>query len=104
MPMMKGDSYSLPIKIDTDRGVATAESFLDVEVCIGNAIRKTLACDEIKYDEEESLFLVPLTQEETFGLPNRVRVNVRCKYGNGNVVGVDLGIIEVAPTLSREVL
>ena len=102
--MMKGDSYSLPIRIDTDSGVATAESFADVEVCIGNSIRKTLACDEIKYDVEDSLFLVPLSQEETFGLPKRVRVNVRCTYGNGNVVGVDLGVIEVAPTLSREVL
>ena len=102
--MMRGDSYSLPIRIDTDSGVATRESFADVEVCLGKSIRKTLSAGGIRYDAEESLFLVPLTQEETFGLPDRVRVNLRCKYGNGNVFGVDLGIIEVAPSLSREVL
>ena len=102
--MMKGDSYSLPIRIDTDSGVATRESFADVEVCIGKAIRKTLSAGEIEYDAAESLFLVPLTQEETFALPDRVRVNLRCKYGNGNVIGADLGVIEVAPSLSGEVI
>ncbi|MBQ4140039.1 MAG: hypothetical protein IJD70_01775 [Clostridia bacterium] len=102
--MMRGDAYNLPISISTDIGNANAESFKEVEVCIGNGIRKTLSSGEIKFDSERSLFLVPLTQKETFSLRGRARVNVRCKYASGDVIGIDLGIIEFSPALSREVL
>ena len=102
--MMRGDAFSLPIRIDTNSGSATADSFAEVEICIGNTVRKTLSAGEITYDEERSLFLVPLTQEETFGLHSRVRITVRCKYANGDVVGEDLGVLELAPTLSKEVI
>ena len=102
--MMRGDAYSLPIRIDTDSGSATAESFADVEICIGDTIRKTLSSGEITYDAERSLFLVPLTQEETFGLHSRVRATVRCKYANGDVIGRELGVLEFNPTLSKEVI
>ena len=102
--MMRGDAYCLPIEIETDSGTATADSFTDVEVCIGNTIRKMLSSGEIIYDAERSVFLVPLTQEETFGLHVRTRVNIRCKYSSGDVIGVDLGVIEFAPALSREVI
>lgn len=102
--MMRGDSYTLPISIATADGTATAESFEEVEVCIGTDIRKTLSSGEITFDSERSLFLVPVTQEETFALRGRARVNIRCKYYGGDVVGVDLGVLEFAPSLSREVL
>ena len=102
--MMRGDAFVLPIKIETDDGIATANNFSEVEVCIGNAIRKTMSSGEITYDAENARFLVPLTQEETFSLSCRTRINVRCKYENGNVIGRDLGVFEFAPTLSNEVL
>ena len=102
--MMRGDAYCLPIKIETDSGTATSESFTDVEVCIGNTIRKTLSSGNVIYDAERALFLVPLTQEETLGLHARARVNVRCKYPGGDVIGVDLGVLEFTPSLSREVI
>ncbi len=102
--MMQGDSYSLSLKLKTNDGCATPEDFKEIEVCIGNTIRKTHSSGEIKFDSEHTLFLVPLTQEETFGLRGRVRVNVRCKYLNGNVIGRDLGVIEFTDALSKEVL
>lgn len=102
--MMKGDAYRIPISIETADGAATPESFADVEVCIGRSVRKTLSASEITYDTERALFLVPITQEETFALGDRAKVNIRCKYHSGDVVGVDLGILEFIPSLSREVL
>ena len=102
--MMRGDSYCLPISIETDSGTATSGSFTDIEVCIGNTIRKLLSSGEVIYDSERLLFLVPLSQEETFELHGRARVNVRCKYSGGDVIGVDLGVLEFAPSLSREVI
>lgn len=102
--MMKGDAYRIPINIENAEGAATPESFADVEVCIGRSVRKTLSAGEITYDTERALFLVPLTQEETFALGMRSRINIRCKYAGGDVVGIDLGILEFEPSLSREVL
>ena len=102
--MMRGDAYCLPIMIETESGTASADSFTNVEVCIGNTIRKTMSSGEVIYDAERSLFLVPLTQEETFGLHGRARVNVRCKYPSGDVIGVDLGVLEFSPSLSKEVI
>ena len=102
--MMKGDAYSLPLSIETDSGSATAESFAELEVCIGRSVRKTLSSGEIKFDAERAVFLVPLTQEETFGLGGRARVNIRCKYASGDVIGVDLGVLDFAPSLSGEVI
>ena len=104
MRMMKGDAYRIPINIETAEGAATPESFADVEVCIGRSVRKTLSAGEITYDTERALFLVPLTQEETFALGMRSRINIRCKYAGGDIVGIDLGILEFEPSLSREVL
>ena len=102
--MLKGDAYRIPISIETAEGAATPESFADVEVCIGRSVRKTLSEGEITYDTERALFLIPITQEETFALGMRSRINIRCKYAGGDVVGIDLGILEFEPSLSREVI
>ena len=102
--MMKGDAYSLPIQIETDSGIATEESFAEIEICIGNTVRKTFSSGEITYEKQRAVFLVPLTQEETFRLHGRARVNVRCKYASGDVVGVDLGVLAVTSSLSKEVI
>jgi len=102
--MMKGDAYSLPIAIETSDGTASRETFEEIEVSIGHNIRKTLSSGEIGFDSERNLFLVPLTQEETFALKGRTKVNVRCKYVGGNVIGADLGVLEFLPSLSKEVI
>lgn len=101
--MMAGDAYSLPIKINTADGVANASTFIDVEVCVGH-VRKTLYDGDISFDAEQNVFLVPLTQEETFSLRGRAKINVRCKLPGGNVIGVDLGTVDFAPSLSKEVI
>lgn len=101
--MMAGDAYSLPIKISSADGTANASTFADVEVCIGH-VRKTLADGEITFDTEQECFLVPLTQEETFSLRGRAKINIRCKYPSGDVVGIDLGTLDFGPSLSKEVI
>ena len=101
--MMAGDACKLPIRITTSDGIADASAFVNVEVCIGK-VRKTLYGGDITFDSESQNFLVPLTQEETFSLRGRPRVNVRCKFAGGDVIGIDLGVIEFEPSLSREVI
>ena len=101
--MMAGDACDLPIKIITSVGEATASSFTDVEVHVGH-VRKSLYNGEIAFDTEKGIFLVPLTQEETFSLRGRQKINVRCKFPGGNVIGADLGTVVFEPTLSKEVI
>ena len=101
--MMTGDSYSIPINLTVNGEGVSAERFQEIEVCIGR-VRKTLTSGEIVYDAEQSAFLVPLTQKETFSLAGRSRINVRCKFHGGSVVGIDLGVLEFEQSLSKEVL
>ena len=101
--MMSGDAYSVPIRVTLNGEATTTDSFEDVEVCIGR-IRKTLSDKSIFFDDESGLFLVPMTQKETFSLHGRARVNLRCKFKGGSVVGLNLGVLEIAMANSREVL
>ncbi len=101
--MMAGDSCNLPIKIVIGSGVADASAFTDMEVHVGH-VRKTLYGGDITYDAEKGAFLVPLTQEETFSLRGRQKINLRCKFPGGNVIGTDLGTVVFEPSLSKEVI
>ena len=101
--MMSGDSYRLPIVIETSSGNADAESFAEIEFCIGN-VRKTKSGGDIEYDSERGVFLVDLTQEDTFRLRGRSKMHLRCKFYGGDVIGFDLGTLDFTPSISREVL
>lgn len=104
MQMLQGDSYALPISIAVDGGVADNSCFADVEICVG-ALRKTIAANEIKYDTARQVFLFPLTQEETMAMSYKQLVQVRVKLkDSGNVIGVDLGQINVGQSISKVVL
>ena len=101
--MMTGDSYRLPIKIETTEGVATPAMFEEVEVFVGN-IRKTLSSGQISFDDERQMFLIPLSQEETFRLREKNKVQLRCKFEDNSVVGIDAGEIELTKATSKVVL
>lgn len=102
--MMTGDAYTLPIQITLENGIAKASDFADVEVVIGNAIRKTLQKEEISYDENEQVFYIPLTQAETFKLRGKRDVDIRLLFANGDVFGVRAGTLEHEESQSRTVL
>ena len=100
---MSGDAYNVPIRVTLNGEATSADSFEDVEVCIGN-VRKSLSEKTLSFDAEKGVFLLPLTQKETFGLHGRERMNLRCKFSGGNVVGLDLGVVNFKAAISREVL
>lgn len=100
---MTGDAYKLPIQISTTDGIANLSTFKDIEVMFGT-IRKTLANKEIEYDEERQMFLLPLTQQETFRQKEKVNVQIRCKFEDGSVIGIDAGEYDLAKATSKVVL
>lgn len=102
--IMQGDAYGIPFVIETDNGRMTPDTLSDLEIVIGD-MRKTLAEAGIRYDAAEGRFLFLLTQEESFALPAiPQKVQLRCKFQNGEVIGQSLGAIDVAASISKVVL
>lgn len=107
MKIMQGDSYRVPIEITQD-GVTLEPSMIsDVEVCVGEAARKTYSGGDVVFDEDAGRWYIRLSQEETFSMNEDQEVMVRVKYRNtpyADVVGRRAGIINVTDTISKEVL
>lgn len=73
---------------------------------VGDTIRK-LYPGQITYNDALGSFIVPVTQEETFDLPEgeTIRVDVRVQFPGGMVLGViDELKAKVADAISEEVL
>lgn len=101
--MMQGDQYKLPIEIKTTEGNAKPATFEDLEIFVGS-VRKTLGKGEVSYDDENETFLVFLTQRETFRLRGDIEVQLRCKFPDGDVVGISAGTVNFEKSTSRVVL
>lgn len=101
--MMTGDAYNLPIRIETTEGVVSPSMFAEIEVFVGD-VRKTLTKEEITFDEERQMFLVPLSQKETFRMRDKEEVQIRCKFVDGSVKGVSAGEIDIVKSVSKVVL
>lgn len=101
--MMQGDSYGIQIDILKSDGTAvTTSDVSDVEISIGS-LKKTYASGEVSYSDGK--WIMPVTQEETFGLPSAyVPAQVRVVDKNGNVEGVSLGEILIKESISKVVL
>ena len=101
--MMTGDAYVLPISVTLADEQATDESFKEIEVMVGG-IRKTMSDGDITYDEATGDFLVKFSQEDTFHLRGKKLVQMRVKFTNGDVIGVNVGELEHEESTSKEVI
>ena len=101
--MMQGDSYSLSIEIlnANDQPITDAE-LSNIEVTIG-PLRKTID-DGVRYDAGSKTWTFPMSQEETFQRPRKVKGQVRLVWANGDVEGIPLGDIRIDESISREVM
>lgn len=102
----QGDAYGIPLEIQLNGATLTDTDVKQVEVYIGESIRK-LFPGQITYVPELGRFSVPVTQEETFTLPEgeTIRVDVRVQFLGGMVLGVvDTLKVKVANAISEEVL
>lgn len=101
--MMAGDAFSLPIEIKTKSGIAGADAFESIEVCIG-CLSKTTTDGEVTFDAENGVYNVALSQEETFRIRGKNLVQVRVKFANGDVLGKEVGYLVIEGSLSKVVL
>lgn len=102
--MMQGDQYRLPIQLKyADGTFVTREEVKDMEVFFGTT-RKMLSNGEIEFEPLENMFYVFLRQNETFLMRGEVSVQARVLFLSGDVVGIDLGKLNFAQSISKVVL
>lgn len=107
MKIMQGDSCRVPIEISQDNVTITPYMLADVEVCVGENVRKTYSSGDVVYDDNTGHWYIRLSQEETFGMDGTQEVIVRVKYKGApyaDVVGYKAGVINATETISKEVL
>lgn len=110
LKMMQGDTYPvfIELKIDETGLLITPDMVSEVEVCVGESIRKTYSSGEVYFDTlERKWYFIP-SQSETFSLePDSYEVQVRPKFANGDysqVKGVRVGFIIIEDANSNEVI
>lgn len=108
--MMQGDSYPVFVALNMkDTGEAiTPNKVSDVEIMVGEVLRKTYAAGETLYDKKAKEWYFTPTQEETLGMePGSYEVQARVKFANGDsspVRGVKVGTITILDAQSSEVI
>lgn len=108
MKIMQGDSYPLYFKLTIDGDILTPHMISELEICIGNSMRKLYSKDEVKFDLDTNSWYIWPTQDETLEMEiGQHSVVVRIKYRNSTknqVQGYQIGRINVIDTISEEVI
>ena len=101
--MMQGDSYNLGFRVmNNAKNVVTPIDIQDMEITIGH-ITKTYRNAQVIFSAGR--WLVPLSQEETFGYwPKSVKSQIRVKWRNGVVEGKTITGLRINESISKEVL
>lgn len=101
MKIMQGDAY--PIKFKTNS--FTVDEVTSIEFTIGR-ITKSYNSDgsgAVTYNSEDQTFDFPITQTESFLMGTKQPVQLRV-VKDGCVYGVDLGVIALVDSLSKNFL
>lgn len=101
--IMQGDSYPLSIEFrSTDDVLITDKDVLVIEVVIDKIFKSYP--DEIRYENDN--FIIPLSQHDTFSLNQGEKIiQARIKFVDNSVTGWrDIGLINVVPSISRDIL
>lgn len=106
--IMQGDSYVVFINLTVDQQVLTPEMVEDVEVCVGEVLRKTYSAGSVGFDAASQMWYIRPTQEETLAMEEDVyEVTARARFmdgGNPDVVGIKVGRIMIVNGQSGEVI
>lgn len=108
MKIMQGDSYPLYLKLTMDGEVIVPDTVLELEVCIGDSLRKLHSKGEVMFDLDSNCWYIWPTQEETLAMDvGQYSVVVRIKYLHhtlNQVQGQQIGRLSVVDTISEEAI
>lgn len=98
--MVQGDEYSLDITISNQGEALNIGDVAEIEFTLLNIVKKYP--DTVSYSDGK--FKFPLIQAETFGLPPICPIQIRVKFGSGDVIGSEMKKISVKNSLSKAVI
>lgn len=98
--MVQGDAYQIDVEITNEGTVLDPSAVSLVEIALLNLI-KTYPGDVTFSDGK---FHFPITQTETFALPQVCPMQVRVKFPSGDVIGSEMQDINVKRSISKAVL
>lgn len=98
--MVQGDAYQIDVEITNEGTVLDPSAVSLVEIALLNLI-KTFPGD-ITWSNGN--FHFPITQAESFSLPQICPMQVRVKFPSGDVIGSEMQDINVKRSISRAVL
>lgn len=109
MKIMQGDSYPIYIELSQDGAPLLPEVLDELEICVGEAMRKIMSDGGVQFDEDSNRWYIHPTQQETFALDNgrSYEVQARVHYKNSapeQVIGVPVGRIQVDNAISEAVI
>lgn len=106
--MMRGDSYIVFVNLTQQGYPLTADMVTDVEICVGENLRKTYSGGEVGYDALRSMWYFRPSQKDTLAMDEGAyEVIVRVKYSpyqTADVKGISVGRITMLDTHSQEVI
>jgi hypothetical protein len=108
--MMQGDSYAVfvALRLKQTAEPITPDMVSEVEITVGDSLRKTLSAGEVLYDYDQNLWYFIPSQEETLAMdPDSYEVQARPKFANGQystVKGISVGNIVILDANSNEVI
>lgn len=98
----QGDQYSFIFKIEQCEVPLDLEGVNLIEFTVGTLSKQWPTT--VTYDEEQKVFLFPVTQQETFAMGDYEEYQVRIKYSSGNVYASPINKIYVKNTLSKNII
>lgn len=106
--MMQGDSYVVFINLTIQKQPLLPEMVDDVEICVGESLRKTYSGNGVWFDSVSRMWYIRPSQEETLAMEEAMyEVTARVKFTDGDstdVVGIKVGRILIQDGSSEEVI
>lgn len=104
MEFGQGNTYCLPVRLTMDGTVPNIADIEQVEFCF-SGIRKVYGTDDaVRFDSASGLFLIDLTQEDTFTLSVSVDYQARVLFKDGTVRKTPVYTADVSYSISKVVL
>ena len=104
LKIVQGNTYEgIEVILKDEDGQLIEGRFCEKVEFMFNGLRKMYP-DEVTYDSEKGVFVVPFTQEETFSMHEPLKYQARPYFIGGGVKGTKVYQTSVEESLSKEVL
>jgi hypothetical protein len=106
MILTQGSTYKLNVPLTKD-GTNIDVELVDIVEFMFQDVRKLYGSDgDVTYDNDNKVFIIPLSQKETFQLTEEGRISyqARIKYKDGEVKATPIQYGYISESLSKKVL